>query len=233
MPDICGYRMAYTGALPKFPLVAPSVSALWLLAGCAGGDSDDNGGGTAAGTVSEMWQAYCVATVTRDHPVTDDFGDPLFTLHAGEEYLLTEYGDAFGESRADLVYITATGPYDFRITLPAGSQDFPFTSNCEFGNNVSHYAVFNDVNVYSDVALTMQICALAAGAVVPLNGMGSGYAAAGDSFSFSGPTKYQVQLAGFSAQCGGATSGYISVPQTEVFGITTWLVPIIKIIGPA
>src|SRR5687768_10714583 len=50
------------------------------------------GMGAAGGTVPEMWQAYCVATITRDHPVADGFGDTLFTLHAGEEYLLTEYG---------------------------------------------------------------------------------------------------------------------------------------------
>jgi hypothetical protein len=49
--------------------------------------------------------------------------------------------------------------------------------------------------------------------------------------SFSGPATYEVQLNAFGAQCG-APSGFVSVTETQVFGPTTWLVPVIVIIGP-
>jgi hypothetical protein len=50
--------------------------------------------------------------------------------------------------------------------------------------------------------------------------------------SFSGPATYELFLNSFSTQCNSATSGYISVPETQLFGTTTWLVPVISVMGP-
>jgi hypothetical protein len=48
----------------------------------------------------------------------------------------------------------------------------------------------------------------------------------------SGEAVYEVILGPFSAQCGDAPSGFVRVPGSQPFHSTTWLVPIIGIIGP-
>jgi len=108
---------------------------------------------------------------------------------------------------------------------------FPFTSTCAPDSNVSYYAAFTNVTVFSDEALTTKICDLVGGTALPAVGSSRGYMLAG-SGSLNGPATYQIYLNAFSAQCGGNDAGYISVPQTEIFGTHTWLVPVIDIIGP-
>jgi hypothetical protein len=46
------------------------------------------------------------------------------------------------------------------------------------------------------------------------------------TFSLGGPQTYDILLNVFSATCGGANHGYVSVPETQVLGVNTWLVPI-------
>ena len=203
---------------------------LGAVMGCGGDDGDSDGPsgtGSGSGTVTAPWDAYCVATFTQDTSILD-FGDPLFTARAGEAYLMTSY-QTFGELRATLAYLTPKGPFDFTLAVPAG-MPAPFTSNCEVDKGKSYQAAFTDVSVYADEALTTKLCDLKAGTVVPSSGSISGHSTT--NIAFGGPITYEVYLNGFSASCGGMEQGYVSVPETQLFGTTTWLVPIIQIIGP-
>lgn len=206
------------------------AKALWLLnivlshAACGGGDGGTSG--SVNGTVREPWTGFCTATFTEDTQILD-FGEPLFTARAGDEYLLSDFDDSFG-GRAELVYLTSAGPDSFEVE-PSAAETWPFTSNCEIGAGVPYYAAFTEVTVYAEQELSTRLCQLSAGAALPADGTGRGYAFA--STSQDGSATYEVILGAFSAQCGQGT-GYISVPQTRSFDSTTWLVPIIGIIGP-
>ena len=195
------------------------------LTGCGGG----NGGGAAggAGTVTEPWTKYCTATFTADTPIVE-FDETKFTARAGEEYLMTSFDDSFGH-RAELLYLTPTGPDSFDLE-PGADSTWPFMSNCEPGKGVAYYAAFTDVSVFSDQALSSKICDLKAGAAHPAGTSSRGFSLAGSAAG--GASIYEVMLGPFGADCGGAASGYISVPQTRSLGVTTWLVPIASVIGP-
>jgi hypothetical protein len=201
---------------------------LSAASGC-GGDDDGGDGQQGAGVVTAPWDAYCVATFSEDTLVLD-FGDPLFTARAGESYLMTSFATFGGETRADMAYLTPKGPYDFTVTAAAGTT-LPFTSNCQVDQAKPYQAAFTDVSVFADEALTTKLCDLSAGTVVPASSGISGHSSTG--LSFNGPETYQVYLNGFSASCGGVETGYVSVPETTAFGVTTWLVPIARIIGPS
>ena len=176
--------------------------------------------------MTAAWRSYCVAKFTANDDVVDSFGDPLFTAHAGEQYLMTEYDTAGG--RLGLAYLTAAGPYTFDVDMSGAA--LPFTTNCASGNVKSYYAAFRDVTFYTTKDLSTKLCDLAAETALPRDTTTSaGYSTT--TLSFSGPVTYEVQLNAFSAQCG-AASGFISVPATQVLGTTTWLVPVIVIIGP-
>ncbi|HTM43931.1 MAG TPA: hypothetical protein VL137_03195 [Polyangiaceae bacterium] len=207
-----------------------AITVAMALCGCSGTGDRGSGGGSTGLTVASAWQGYCIATFASDYSVVDDFGDTRFTAHSGQQYLMTQYGDDFGTAKAGLIYDTGSGPWGFDVKAMAANV-FPFTSNCTYGNNTDYYAVFNDVSVFSDVNLTTKICDLTKGSVQPRGGAPTGYAIAG-ALTFTGPTTYQVQLGPFSASCGAAASGYVSVPQVQVFGSGTWLVPLVNIIGP-
>lgn len=199
-----------------------------MIAGCGGDDAATSGGGQ----VTDAWRAYCVATFTKDYTVTE-FGEPLLQARAGDAYLMSEYGDQFGD-HAELLYLTSSGPYSFSIDVPSGSRDFPFTTNCTFGQTTSYYAVFTDVSVYDSAELKNKLCDLPANTVKLRNtGSMAGYASADDSFTLTGNSTYEVYLNAFSDQCGGAAKGFVSVPMIEVLGTHTWLVPITSIIGPS
>jgi hypothetical protein len=210
--------------------------ALALAAqGCGGSSSDEPGAGSNvgnSGVITDEWRGYCVATFSQDYAVLDFFDERLFTARAGEEYLMASYGTQSDEDHASLLYLTPDGPYDFSITAPAGSREFPFTTNCEFDNATRYYAVFEDVTVYETEALSTPICELSAGTVLAADtSQMAGHSAV--TVGLSGPQTYDVFLNVFASQCGGAESGYVSVPETVVLGIHTWLVPIRSIIGPS
>jgi hypothetical protein len=221
-----------------------ALAPLWVfisVTGCSGedGEGDTEAGlegpaaaPAAAGQVTALWEAYCIATFTMDHPVIDEFDEMLFTATAGSRYLMTNFEEFFGEDHAELAYLTADGPYTFSIDVPLGTQSFPFTSNCAFGQTKPYYAVFTDVSLFAEETLATPLCEFTAGTVVESDGTKpAGFAASG--FGFSGPTTYQVFLNSLDTQCGNAENGYVSVPETQVLGRTTWLVPVIQIVGPA
>ncbi|HEY3499030.1 MAG TPA: hypothetical protein VGK73_30270 [Polyangiaceae bacterium] len=192
-------------------------------------DAEEPRGEPTDSVVGEEWRSYCVATFARDYTVMDVFGDRVFTARSGEEYLLAEYGSAFGNDEASLLYVTQGGPYEFEVTRPAGGE-FPFTSNCAVGATTPYYAAFTNVSVYAEEALSTKLCDLPYGSVVPRASSSSGYSAV--TLDFFGPNTYEVFLNAFGPQCGGADRGYVSVPQVELFGTNTWLVPITAIVGP-
>ncbi len=199
------------------------------LAGCGGGDGGNagNGSGNGDGTVTEQWAGFCTGTFTEDTPILDAFDEPAFTARAGDEFLLSDFDDSFG-GRAEFLYLTHGGPDSFEVQ-PDADGAWPFSSNCSIGEGVPYYAVFEDVSVFMEQELTTKLCDLSQGSVLPAGSSGRGYSLAG---SLGDATLYEVILGPFSAECGGQASGYIRVPQTRSFGSTTWLVPILGIIGP-
>ena len=175
---------------------------VWLmgalgLGGCGGetGEADDDA--ATDSVVPAEWRSYCMATFTRDYEVVDVFGDTEFTARAGEEYLLTEYGEVW-DDRASLLYLSPGGPYEFEVQSASGAQGFPFTSNCTFGSVSEHYAVFRNVSVYAEEALANKLCDLTSGRVLPSTSASSGFSTS--TFTLSGPVTYEVFLNAFSAE---------------------------------
>jgi hypothetical protein len=187
----------------------------------AGGSAAGGTASTGPGTVTDVWSDFCVATFTEDYPVTDVFGDPVFTAQTGEAYLLIDYPSPY--TSASAAYLTSTGPLDFDIEPNADLTSFPFTSNCSPNPPLSYFAVFADVSVYAEPELVTDICALEAGAALPRDtGVSAGYAL---SSFVNGSAVYEIFLNAFSAQCGGAESGYVSVPTIHLFDSDRVLVP--------
>ncbi len=182
---------------------------------------------TAPGTITDLWRDFCVATFTEDYMVTDAFGDPVFTVKAGEEYLILDYPSPY--TSASLAYLTSSGPLEFDVEPNADNTAFPFTSNCAPEPAGSYFAVFADVSVYAEPELVTKLCDLEPGAAVPRDNTNAGYVLetpnAGDG------SIYEIFLNAFSAQCGGAASGYINVPRTMLFGSNRVLVPFDLISG--
>lgn len=207
-----------------------AFKALWVvgsIAAMTGCGSSDDAGGNGDGTVSETWAGFCTATFTQDTPIANAFHEPMFTARVGEEYLLSDFDDSFG-GRAELLFLTHAGPDSFDLD-PGTGGTWPFTSNCAIGEGVPYYAVFTDISVFAEKELTTKICDISAGSVLPAGGAGRGYAL---SSIVRGAAIYQLILGPFSAQCTGFANGYISVPETQSFGSSTYLVPVSGIIGP-
>ena len=191
----------------------------------AGGDEEDED--SPSGTVTEEWREFCVATFTKDYEIIDSFDEPQFTAKKGEEYLLSEFGDSFGPS-AQLIYLWPGGPEEFTIEGNT-TAEFPFTTSCPLNTAQPYYAVFEDVTVYADEALSTKLCDLEAGTALPRTNALAGYSIT--TLEFFGPNVYEVYLNAFSAQCG-ADTGYVNVQPVESFDSTTWLVPIIGVLHP-
>ncbi len=211
-----------------------SLAIAALVTGCGGGgDEIDNGAPLVdLGDVPAPWSAYCVATFTEDYAVTSVFDEELFTAKSGDAFLMASWEEFAGDAEAELIVFTPKGPEKFTISAPADAPVFPFTSNCEYENTTPYYATFTDVIFYATEDLNDIICEIPAETILPLEPGGVGFSFAGDDPFQDGPATYMVQLNAFRAQCGGAENGYVSVPQTEVFGVTTNLVPLISLIGP-
>ena len=201
-----------------------------LASGCNSDSSAANPdsqvvGTSANGQVTDAWRGYCVATFTSDVDIVDGFGDVAFTAKSGQAYLLTQF-DTFGSDiRAEIAYLTALGPDTYKVPLGGGATTLPFTSNCTLDGAVDYYVAFTDVTVYDTESLNKVICTILSGTALPRDtAQNAGYS--GTSFGLGGPQVYEVMLNVFSAQCGGAALGYVSVPETKVLGTNTWLVPI-------
>jgi hypothetical protein len=205
------------------------MGSVLALTGCGGSDDDDDGDGTGSGdgTVTQPWADFCTGTFTEDTPIADPFGDPAFTARTGDEFLLSDFDDSFG-GRAEFLYLTNAGPDTFEVE-PTSGGTWPFTSSCMIGEGVHYYAVFKSVSVFAEQELTTKICDLSEGSVLPAGSSGRGYAFAGTS---GDSAIYEVILGPFSGECGGQESGYVRVSRTESFGSTTFLVPVVGIIGP-
>lgn len=203
-------------------------------AGAAGTSVGGSGGSSSAsegpGTITEPWRAYCVATFTEDYPVKDGFGAPLFVALKGEEYLLMSYPEPF--SRARIAYLTSTGPYSADVEPNAAHTGFPFTTDCAMDLQAgSYFGVFADVSVYAEPELATKLCDLKAGTALPrvLDAKGAGYALESNS---AASAIYEIFLNAFSPQCGGASSGYVTVPVIQLFGSAHIVVPFGVITGP-
>jgi hypothetical protein len=202
-----------------------------LVFGCDS-ESPSNGAnvnGSSSGQVTELWSGYCAATFTSDVVFKDGFGDVAFTARSGEKYLLTQYDT----SRVEIAYLTPLGPDTYEVPVTGGPETFPFTSNCAYDAAVEYYAVFTDIVVYDSEALTNQICSLPVGTAVVLDMAASAGSSITDlNITLSGPETYEIALNALGAQCGGAERGYVSVPQTTVLGVHTWLVPVTVVLKP-
>ena len=173
----------------------------------------------APGTVTQLWENFCVATFTSDYPLFDPTLDPTFSPRAGERYLIT----SFGVGSATLGYLTSGAFIRFSVGAnPDGS--LPFTSNCAPEPPLSYVAVFANVRVFSDAQLTQTLCDLEVGAAM-LYDESKPF---GSSLQSQGPAGYvyEVSLNAFAARCGGASEGYILVQPLTELGATRILVPI-------
>lgn len=206
------------------------VGALFLL-GCGSGSNEANAASGSDGQVTDAWRDYCVATFTSDVALKDSFGDTAFTARKGEQYLLMDFNSWGGEPRVEIAYLTSAGPDIHEVPVSGGPETFPFTSNCTFDAAVEYYAVFADVKVYDTESLSTEICSLPAGTAV-LRDMTTNAGYSATTLSFTGPQIYSVMLNALAPLCGGAETGYISVPQTTVLGVTTALVPIQVVVKP-
>jgi hypothetical protein len=128
-----------------------------------------------------------------------------------------------------MIYLWPGGPEEFDVTA-ATTADFPFTTTCTPSTAAPYYAAFEDVSVFADEALSKKLCDLKAGVALPRTNSASGYSTV--TLQFSGPNTFEVFLNAFSAQCGGAASGYVSVQPVRSFTSTTWLVPILSVLAP-
>jgi hypothetical protein len=209
--------------------VVVGMVAVLACSACGGSEDDRNdGGGTGGGTVTDAWRAYCTGVFTKDYDVIDSFDEMQFQARAGQEYLLSEYGDGFGP-KAQMIYLWPGGPEEFEVT-GATTADFPFTTSCPLNTATPYYAVFEDASVFADEALTTKLCELKSGTALPRTNSQSGYSLV--TLNFTGNNIFEVYLNAFSAQCGGAASGYVSVPPVKSFDSTTWLVPILSVLAP-
>jgi hypothetical protein len=198
-----------------------------LLTGCGSSSSTAQ---SSNGQITDPWRDSCVATFTRDAAIETSYGDTVFTARAGEQYLLTSYETRSDGAHAEIAFLTAAGPYDGVVPMTSGQ---PFTSNCAIDKGVQYYAAFTDVSVYSTNDLATKICEIPAGTSMPRDMNANAGSSIAGALKLSGPTTYDVMLNAFSSLCGGATDGFVSVPETEVLGTTTWLVPIEVILKPS
>jgi hypothetical protein len=179
-------------------------------------------------TVDPTWDGFCVATFTRAYDVVDSFAEVAFTANVGDQFLLSDYTSPSSQLIQDL----PAGPYDFSVDEDPETGGFPFTTECPLGGGQAHQAVFTDVTLFAEAELTTESCQLPRGTAALVEGQATGYAIAGSDFSFSGPSTYEVFLGPLAAQCGGASSAFVSVPHTEVYGTGTWLVPFGRLLTP-
>lgn len=192
-----------------------------LVATACGGGSGGGGGETTVDT----WSDYCIATFTEETVLQDFFGDEVLTAAVDDQFVIA----SLGADETTLIYIANTGPEELTVLGDGGSM--PFTTSCTVGNTVDYLAVFSTVTVYAEEELSTPLCELTAGTAELRDTMaGSGYSTTGSGVN--GGITYEVILNAFSDDCGDADRGYISVPQTQLWGSTTWLVPIANIAGP-
>ncbi len=93
--------------------------------------------------------------------------------------------------------------------------------------------MFADVTVYADKGLTKELCTLKNGSRV--QGFEFEYELLLSEFEESeelaGDAVYRVALGDLSELCAGHASGYIGLPEVEVDGERTWLVPFAAFLG--
>lgn len=198
-----------------------------LLTGCSGSPATAQ---SSNGQVRDPWRDACTATFTRDTVIETSYGDTLFTARAGEQYLLTSYETRSDGAHAEIAFLSTAGPYDGVVPMLSGQ---PFTSNCTIDKGVQYYAAFTNVAVYSTKELATKICDIPSGTSMLRDMNTNAGSSIAGALKLSGPTTYDVMLNAFSSLCGGATDGFVSVPETQVLGTTTWLVPIEVILKPS
>jgi hypothetical protein len=158
------------------------------------------------GEVNAPWSDFCVATFERDYVLRDWSDAPLFTAKAGQSYLLGSWHSGSFE----LLVPTGGGVLGFDADLPFDEdQDvFPFASNCELGQTKMHVAVFSDVTLYADEALSTPICTLKRGTQFAFPSWGQGGV---DSALPIG----RIDVEGWPAPCAGYIDAYFSQPGDQ------------------
>lgn len=197
-----------------------ALSASTLTAACGGG-AEDAGPEEGDGTVTELWGDYCIATFVEDYEYVDGVGDVAFTAKSGDRYLISTF---FGiNDEIEMLYLTEDGAKEF--TVPGTGI---FASNCRPETAIEVYGVFSDVTVFANDNLTSPVCELSNGEV---SSTGSGVGVSTIDINVNGPTTYEVYLGGFSTKCGTGV-GYVSVPETTVWGTSAWMVPFQTVAAP-
>ena len=117
----------------------------------------------------------CIATFTESYQATDFFGDPEFSVDAGESFIVSGLNDWSGTTKATLLYLFEAGAHDFEIEIEGDNlSDLPFEMSCDASAGVSRLGVFKDVTVYADEELTEEVCTLTRGQSATVNS-GTGY----------------------------------------------------------
>jgi len=191
-----------------------------------GGSSGMGGAGAPSGMrghVVAPWDQFCVLTFTDDFDVIDSFGDRELSIRAGDRYL---QGEGFFGSEA-ILYLAPAGPVEFEIDADDPSAP-PYTSSCDGIDTDVFVAAIVDTTVFSDQALTMPLCTIAAGARAP-GGLAYGLA----SDLFAQPSVYEVTFNALAEHCGGVSTGFIAGIDVTVGSATYTDLGLAKVLGPA
>lgn len=190
-----------------------------------GEDTDGEDGTTVVpnpdSTLDAPWSSHCTATATRAFQAADTFGDPIYAVKEGEEFVL---GDFSVFESLELIALTDAGPLSFNVEFEDG--DMPLELSCDESETKTMIGVFADVTLYLDEALTQEACSLEAGTIAERGEGGFGYA--GGGVSEDGSSTYQLSIAGLSTKCSGHSEVYARVPSVEVDGVWHDLIPVLN-----
>jgi len=148
---------------------------------------------------------------------------------AGDEYLVFDRLALVGSGARLLYYLTAHGVGIFAVYPDPVTEELPFTTNCDWdGGEQMLFGVFDDLAIFADEGLTVKLCELDAGRVMPVS---EGDVLGGGPLSESEHT-FEIGPGPFRGECEGAETGYITVAETTVLGGAAWLEPMATLWGP-
>ncbi len=197
-------------------------------AGLAGGGSSGSmpgAGGSANGTITPIWAAFCTAVFTSDYALSDRFGEASFTASEGAAYLVGGFDEGNEMVTLTILYLVDGNTVEFEIEAPS-LDELPMTLSCAPDEAVSGRGVFQESSFFLDETLTEPACTLEEGTFGP---GGGGYALASPGMS-GAPSIYRVQMGGLTEACDGHSTTYLAVEPFLAFDAQKVRPPIAQIL---